>query len=159
MEAVLIMTYSLLRLADFRGAGRCPLAKTGALLRVAVPCFCFGRRRALAKDRLLPLLRLACFVRWTRLGCAASRAFAASSTGRTRRGCNEINDFNGFTVPPEKHETNGFNDFNGFTVPPEKHEINDFNEITIPRPPNGITKTTKCLFCGHFVFSLCMEKP
>ena len=71
---------------------------------------------------------------------------------------NEINDFNGFTVPPEKHETNGFNDFNGFTVPPENHEINDFNEITIPRPPNGITKatkptkTTKCLFCGHFVF-------
>ena len=71
---------------------------------------------------------------------------------------NEINDFNGFTVPPENHETNGFNDFNDFTVPPEKHEINDFNEITIPRPPNGITKatkptkTTKCLFCGHFVF-------
>ena len=71
---------------------------------------------------------------------------------------NEINDFNGFTVPPEKHETHDFNDFNGFTIPPEKHEINDFNEITIPRPPNGITKTTKptkttkCLFCGHFVF-------
>ena len=57
--------------------------------------------------------------------------------------------------PYEKHE---INDFNGFTVPPEKHEINDFNEITISRPPNGITKatkptkTTKCLFCGHFVF-------
>ena len=53
---------------------------------------------------------------------------------------------------------NEINDFNGFTVPPETHEINDFNEITIPRPPNGITKatkptkTTKCLFCGHFVF-------
>ena len=53
---------------------------------------------------------------------------------------------------------NEINDFNGFTVPPEKHEINDFNEITIPRCPNGITKatkptkTTKCLFCGHFVF-------
>ena len=71
MEAVLAVTYALLRLADFRGAGQCPLAKTGALLRVAVPCFCFGRRRALAKDRPLPLLRLACFVRWTRLGCAA----------------------------------------------------------------------------------------
>ena len=53
---------------------------------------------------------------------------------------------------------NEINDFNGFTVPPETHEINDFNEITISRPPNGITKTTKptkttkCLFCGHFVF-------
>ena len=53
---------------------------------------------------------------------------------------------------------NEINDFNGFTVPPEKHEINDFNEIMISRPPNGITKatkptkTTKCLFCGHFVF-------
>ena len=62
------------------------------------------------------------------------------------------------TVPPGKHDFNEINDFNGFTVPPEKHEINDFNEITIPRPPNGITKTTKptkptkCLFCGHFVF-------
>ena len=67
------MPRPLLRLADFRGAGRCPLAKTGALRRVAVPCFCFGRRRALAKDRPLPLLRLACFVRWTRLGCAAVR--------------------------------------------------------------------------------------
>src|SRR5699024_2891977 len=79
--------WPLLRLADFCGAPRWALAKTGALLRVAVPCFCFGRRRALAKDRPLPLLRLACFVRWTRLGCAASRAFAASSTGRARRGC------------------------------------------------------------------------
>ena len=56
---------------------------------------------------------------------------------------NGINDFNDSTVPTEKHETNGFNDFNGFTVPPEKHETNDFNEITIPRPPNGITKATK----------------
>ena len=71
---------------------------------------------------------------------------------------NGSNDFNGFTVPPEKHDFNEINDFNGFTVPPENHEINDFNEITIPRPPNGITKatkptkTTKCLFCGHFVF-------
>ena len=29
------------------------------------------------------------------------------------------------------------------TVPPENHETNDFNEITISRPPNGITKPTK----------------
>ena len=86
---------------------------------------------------------------------------------------NGFNDFNGFTVPlrkarnqrfqrnhdstvpPENHE---INDFNGFTVPPEKHDFNEINEITISRPPNGITKatkptkTTKCLFCGHFVF-------
>ena len=62
----------LLRLADFRGAGRCPLAKTGALLRVAVPCFCFGRRSALTKDRPRPLLCFGCFVHWTRLSCAAS---------------------------------------------------------------------------------------
>ena len=39
--------------------------------RVAVPCFCCARRRGLAKSRPLPLLRLACFVRRTRLGCAA----------------------------------------------------------------------------------------
>src|SRR5699024_3354504 len=44
-----------------------------------------------------------------------------------------------------------------FTVPPENHDFNEINEITISRPPNGITKatkptkTTKCLFCGHFV--------
>ena len=74
---------------------------------------------------------------------------------RTRNVPNEINDFNGFTVPPEKHD---FNDFNGFTVPPETHDFNEINEITISRHPNGITKTTKptkttkCLFCGHFVF-------
>ena len=47
---------------------------------------------------------------------------------------------------------NEINGFNGFTVPPETHDFNEINEITIPRPPNGITKTTKCLFCGHFVF-------
>ena len=42
-----------------------------SLLRVAVPCFCFGRRCALAKSRPLPLLRLGCFCRRQCLGCAA----------------------------------------------------------------------------------------
>ena len=50
------------------------LVKIGALLRVAVPCFCFGRRRALAKSRPLPLLRLGCICRRQRLGCAANLA-------------------------------------------------------------------------------------
>ena len=52
-------------------------------VRVAVPCFCFGRRRALAKDRPLPLLRLACFVRWTRLGCAAVRRAVLTGVNQT----------------------------------------------------------------------------
>ena len=38
----------LLRLADFCGAGRGPLAKTGALLRVAVAQICSAGRRPLA---------------------------------------------------------------------------------------------------------------
>ena len=101
MEAVLTVTYPLLRLADFRGAGRCPLAKTGALRQP----------------------RLRCFVHWTR-------------SARLQR----------------------FQRNHDFTVPPETHDFNEINEITISRPPNGITKatkptkTTKCLFCGHFVF-------
>ncbi len=60
---------ALLRLADFRGAPRWALAKTGALRQP----------------------RLRCFVHWTRLARlperCASRAFAASSTGRAWRGC------------------------------------------------------------------------
>ena len=39
--------------------------------RVALADFSCARRRGLAKIRARPLLRLACFVRWTRLGCAA----------------------------------------------------------------------------------------
>ena len=45
---------------------------------VAVPCFCFGRRRALAKDRPLPLLRFGCFCRRQRLSCAARHPFNVS---------------------------------------------------------------------------------
>ena len=48
------------------------LVKIGALLRVAVPCFCFERRRALAKDRPLPLLRLGCFCHRQRLAYVAN---------------------------------------------------------------------------------------
>ena len=48
------------------------LVKIGAVLRVVVPCFCFEHRRALAKDRPLPLLRLGCFCHRQRLGCAAN---------------------------------------------------------------------------------------
>ena len=64
----------LLRLADFCGGRRSSLAKIGARLRVAVPCFCCRRRRAFAKDRPLPLLRFGCFCRRQRLSCAASFA-------------------------------------------------------------------------------------
>ena len=46
------------------------------------------------------------------------------------------------SVSRKRNGTNEINDFNGFTVPPETHEINGFNEITISRPPNGITKAT-----------------
>ena len=48
------------------------LAKIGALLRVVVPCFCFERRRALAKDRLRPQLRLGCFCRGQHLAYVAN---------------------------------------------------------------------------------------
>ena len=48
------------------------LVKIGALLRVAVPCFCFGRRSAHAKSRPLSLLRLGCFCRRQRLSYAAN---------------------------------------------------------------------------------------
>ena len=48
------------------------LAKIGALLRVVVPCFCFERRRALAKDRPRPQLRLGCFCRGQHLAYVAS---------------------------------------------------------------------------------------
>ena len=41
---------------------------------VAVPCFCFGRRYALAKGRPLPLLRFGCFIRRMRLSCAVPHA-------------------------------------------------------------------------------------
>ena len=71
---------------------------------------------------------------------------------------NEINDFNGFTIPLRKARNQRFQRNHDFTIPPGKHDFNEINEITISRPPNGITKTTKptkttkCLFCGHFVF-------
>ena len=52
--------------------------------RVAVPCFCFGRRCALAKDRPLPLLRFGCFCRRQRLSCAARRPFNVSPGLRAR---------------------------------------------------------------------------
>ena len=44
---------------------------------VAVPCFCFGRRCALAKDRPLPLLRFGCFCRRQRLSCAVPHVWEA----------------------------------------------------------------------------------
>ena len=44
---------------------------------VAVPCFCFGRRYALAKDRPLPLLRFGCFCHRQRLSCAVPHAWEA----------------------------------------------------------------------------------
>ena len=55
MEAVLAVTYALLRLADFCGAGRCPLAKIRALRQP----------------------RLRCFVHWTRSARLPSEAFTA----------------------------------------------------------------------------------
>ena len=73
-----------MRLADFCGAGWHPLAKTGARLRVAVPCFCCARRGGLAKDRPLPLLCFACFVRRTRL------SYAASASSLLRPGCGAL---------------------------------------------------------------------
>ena len=66
--------------------------------------------------------------------------------------------FQRFHGTPRKARFQRFQRNHGFTVPPETHDFNEINEITIPRPPNGITKatkptkTTKCLFCGHFVF-------
>ena len=49
-----------------------PVASGFVLMgRVALADFSCARRRGLAKIRALPLLCLACFVRWTRLGCAA----------------------------------------------------------------------------------------
>ena len=67
----------------FRQKGPCkPLtgsSSTFASERHPVPCFCFGRRRALAKDRPLPLLRFGCFCRRQRLSYAASRT--ANPTG------------------------------------------------------------------------------
>ena len=44
---------------------------------VAVPCFCFGRRYALTKDRPLPLLRFGCFCHRQRLSCAVPHAWEA----------------------------------------------------------------------------------
>ena|SRR5699024_1292242 len=44
---------------------------------VAVPCFCFGRRYALAKGRPLPLLRFGCFIRRMCLSCAVPHAWEA----------------------------------------------------------------------------------
>ena len=79
------------------------------------------------------------------------RSLIKSASARTQRN----QRFQRFHGTPRKAR---FQRNHDFTVPPENHEINDFNEITIPRPPNGITKatkptkTTKCLFCGHFVF-------
>ena len=55
MEAVLAVTYALLRLADFRGAGQCPLAKTGALRHSQLPVSATGSGRCSC------LLRLADF--------------------------------------------------------------------------------------------------
>ena len=48
------------------------LAKIGALLRVVVPCFCFERRRTLAKDRPRPQLWLGCFCRGQHLDYVAN---------------------------------------------------------------------------------------
>ena len=52
---------------------------------VAVPCFCFGRRYALAKDRPLPLLRFGCFCRRQRLSCAVPHAWEAPLSGASRQ--------------------------------------------------------------------------
>ena len=48
----------------------------------------------------------------------------------------------GFTIPQRTQRNQRFQRNHDFTVPYENHEINDFNEITISRPPNGITKAT-----------------
>ena len=81
MEAVLAVTYSLLRLADFRGAGRCPLAKTGALRQP----------------------RLRCFVHWTR--SARLQRFQRNhdfTVPPEKHDFNEINEINEITIsrPP-----------------------------------------------------------
>ena len=97
--------------------------------------------RPLDAARLRSQPRLRCFVHWTR-------------SARLQR----FQRFQRFHGTPRNPRNQRFQRNHGFTVSPEKHEINDFNEITISRPPNGITKatkptkTTKCLFCGHFVF-------
>ena len=78
MEAVLAVTYPLLRLADFRGAGRCPLAKTGALRQP----------------------RLRCFVHWTR--SARLQRFQRnhdSTVPPEKHDFNEINEINEITIP------------------------------------------------------------
>ena len=56
MEAVLAVTYALLRLADFRGAGQCPLAKTGALRLTRLRCFVHWTRSA-RQPKLIPIRR------------------------------------------------------------------------------------------------------
>ena len=52
---------------------------------VAVPCFCFGRRYALAKGRPLPLLRFGCFIRRMCLSCAVPHAWEAPLSGASRQ--------------------------------------------------------------------------
>ena len=58
---------------------------------VAVPCFCFGRRYALAKGRPLPLLRFGCFIRRMRLSCAVPHAGEAPLS---------VMPLHGMTAPP-----------------------------------------------------------
>ena len=67
-------------------AGRFAALSGGLFLpvRVAVPCFCSAGRGPLAKNRPLPLLRLACFCRRQRLGCAATRPPAVPPALRAR---------------------------------------------------------------------------
>ena len=99
----------LLRLADFCGAGRSPLAKTGALLRVAVAQICSAGRRPLAYLDGCPCsaspvsaagsgsatqpTTAPCFVHRTRspplplLRLAASAAGSASAAQPTTRRC------------------------------------------------------------------------
>ena len=53
--------------------------------RVAVPCFCCGRRSALAKSRPRPLLRFGCFCRRQRLSSAAPLGQRSDQTGPAAR--------------------------------------------------------------------------
>ena len=76
----------LLRLADFRGAGRCPLAKTGALRQTQLPVSSAGRGRCVC------LLRLADFrgagrCPLAKTGALRQTQLPVSSAGRGRCVC------------------------------------------------------------------------
>ena len=72
-------TAFLLRLADFCGAPRRVLAKTGALRQARLAASSTGRASA-----CLPLLRFGCFCRRQRLSCAAHHPFNVTPALRAR---------------------------------------------------------------------------